>query len=211
MADIRELFTVYKTTCLVNGKIYIGVHKTRDPNDAYLGSGLMFKAAIKKYGRASFTKEVLFVFATPEEMIAKEKELVDTDFCAREDTYNLHTGGSFTPHQGFSEDALQRIREASAKRVGWNHAEATKLRLRASKTGTKASAETVERLRAYPRTEEHRKKLSDAGKGRPVSAESRKKLSIASSGRKHSEEAKLKMKEAWGRRREKGETKSEAP
>lgn len=25
-------FIVYKTTCLVNGKIYIGVHQTEDPN-----------------------------------------------------------------------------------------------------------------------------------------------------------------------------------
>lgn len=34
-------YIVYKTTCLVNDKIYVGVHQTHDPNkfDGYLGRG----------------------------------------------------------------------------------------------------------------------------------------------------------------------------
>ena len=34
-------YIVYKTTCLVNNYIYVGVHKTKDPNifDGYLGRG----------------------------------------------------------------------------------------------------------------------------------------------------------------------------
>lgn len=34
-------YIVYKTTCLVNDKIYVGVHQTQDPNkfDGYLGRG----------------------------------------------------------------------------------------------------------------------------------------------------------------------------
>lgn len=85
-------YTIYKTTNLINGKIYIGKHKTLDPNDAYLGSGSAIKLAIKKYGRKNFMKEVLFIFDNEEEMNAKEKELVTLDFI-KENNYNETTGG----------------------------------------------------------------------------------------------------------------------
>ena len=34
-------YIVYKTTCLINNKIYIGLHKIEDPDifDGYLGNG----------------------------------------------------------------------------------------------------------------------------------------------------------------------------
>jgi len=91
------VFTVYRTTCLANGKIYIGVHKTRDPNDAYLGSGSVLQSAILKHGRDQFTKEVLFIFETRSEAYAKEKELVTAAFAKRADTYNLMEGGVESP------------------------------------------------------------------------------------------------------------------
>ena len=42
------MYTVYKTVCLVNDMFYIGVHKTDNPMDDYLGSGKRLKYAIKK-------------------------------------------------------------------------------------------------------------------------------------------------------------------
>lgn len=86
-------YTVYKTTHLSSGKTYIGMHATENPDDSYLGSGNLISRAIKKHGREAFSKEVLFVFATPEEMIAKEKELVTEEFISRDETYNLNVGG----------------------------------------------------------------------------------------------------------------------
>lgn len=49
---------IYKTTCLVNGKIYIGKHEG-DCNDNYLGSGELFLKAVRKYGRKNFKREIL--------------------------------------------------------------------------------------------------------------------------------------------------------
>lgn len=86
-------YTVYQTTNLVNGKIYVGSHQTESLDDDYLGSGNLIKAAIKKYGVASFKKEVLAVFDNPEAMSAKEAEIVTREFVDREDTYNLIPGG----------------------------------------------------------------------------------------------------------------------
>jgi len=65
---------IYKTTNLVNGKIYIGSDTKNfglgDP--VYLGSGLLIINAIRKYGSKNFTKETLHSCNTIDEL--KEKE-----------------------------------------------------------------------------------------------------------------------------------------
>lgn len=58
---MEEIGFIYKTTCLVNGKIYIGqhtlYHDKRD--DKYIGSGTIFLKALKKYGKKNFRREIL--------------------------------------------------------------------------------------------------------------------------------------------------------
>lgn len=86
-------YTIYKITNLLDGKIYIGSHKTKKLDDAYMGSGKILMRAQKKYGMENFKKEILFVFDNPEEMYAKEAELVNEEFLVTENTYNLKVGG----------------------------------------------------------------------------------------------------------------------
>ena len=69
------------------------MHKTKNPYDNYLGSGKLFKRAVKKYGEENFIKEVLFIFDTAEEMFAKEKEIVNKLFIESNNTYNIMEGG----------------------------------------------------------------------------------------------------------------------
>ena len=85
-------WTVYKTTNKINGNFYLGVHKTRDPNDSYLGSGSLLKQAIKKHGVENFVKEILFVFASPLPAFQKEKELVSLH-TTNSHCYNMKEGG----------------------------------------------------------------------------------------------------------------------
>jgi hypothetical protein len=86
-------YTIYKITNQIDGKFYIGSHKTKDLNDDYMGSGKYLRHAQEKYGIENFTKEVLFVFDTPEQMYDKEAEIVNEDFLATENTYNIKVGG----------------------------------------------------------------------------------------------------------------------
>jgi len=87
-------FYLYQITNLVNNKIYIGVHATKDMNDRYMGSGKNIQSAIKKYGVDNFCKVILFTFDNLEDMYAKEKEIVTEEFLLRKDTYNLRLGGT---------------------------------------------------------------------------------------------------------------------
>jgi len=87
------LFIVYQITNLVNGKIYIGVHQTEDPNDGYMGSGTVLRKAVQKYGEKSFHKKILHIYDNPTDMYSKERELVTESFIASKNTYNATSGG----------------------------------------------------------------------------------------------------------------------
>lgn len=86
-------YIVYKVTNKMNGKFYIGTHKTRNLDDHYMGSGKYLQRAIEKHGLKNFEKEILFIFDNSEDMYAKEAEIVNEDFLCDENTYNLKKGG----------------------------------------------------------------------------------------------------------------------
>lgn len=100
---------VYKTTNLVNGKIYIGVHSTTNLNDRYLGSGNRLALAFEKYGMENFSRDILEFFDTREECYKREAELVNTDFILRSDTYNITEGGYGV--RTHSPEGLQKLSE----------------------------------------------------------------------------------------------------
>lgn len=146
-------YTIYRTTNLITGQYYIGKHQTENPNDGYLGSGKWILAAIKKYGRRSFQKQVLFVFDTELQMNLKEKELITQEVVDDTTSYNLGVGGEGGPHfkgKKHSDETRAKISaiKQRQKRVYRRTAEDTaKMRAaRIANSGEWAGAETRRKL-----------------------------------------------------------------
>lgn len=154
------MYTVYKTTNLVNSKWYIGVHKTDNPNDWYLGSGSAIKAAIKKYGRKNFRKEILFITEEITEAYTKERELTET--FPQKDNYNMRLGGV----GGFTkENALKGSVAANKKMTSEKRSFNGKLGYKAANIDpSKAGRLGGLANRGIPKTEEHKQKLRDIWK-----------------------------------------------
>lgn len=169
-------YTIYKTTNLVNGMIYIGKHKTTNPNDSYLGSGAQFKEALAEFGRKNFKKEVLFIFDNKEEMNSKEAELVDIKFVLREDTYNMVLGGGSFGRSGIrcSSEHRRKMSEAKIGKTRKPFSEDHKKKIGESRIGFTHSNE------ARMKISKARKTQSGPNKGRKFSDEHRRKLSEAS-------------------------------
>lgn len=168
-------YYLYKITNLVNSKIYIGVHKTANLNDQYMGSGKVLTAAIKKYGMNNFKKEILEFFSSEKEMFLREEEVVTEDFLLREDTYNLRRGG----RGGF--DHINKDKELIKQR---------------NKKIANVRDFTNQRnsIRQVKKTDSYRKNMSESQKkrfehgpgtflGKTHTAESKKKISTSNKGR----------------------------
>ena len=113
----KKYYLIYQITNNINGKIYIGKHKTKNLEDGYMGSGKMINKAIdkplkhaqKKYGLENFTKTILYYLQNKEEMNLLEKMVVNEAFCKRKDTYNIKIGGDGGNNNNPDEDTLRGI------------------------------------------------------------------------------------------------------
>jgi len=167
-------YTVYQITNKINGKIYVGCHQTIELDDGYYGSGKIILRAVEKYGIESFEKEILHVFETSEEMFQKEAEIVNEDFIARDDTYNLKVGG--TGGWDFVNNLPKNEKQLKASRA---QGFITRPSEKGRKTLSKASA-----LRWQ--NDDFRSKMENVAK-------------TSFRGKRHSEEAKKKIGDANSR------------
>lgn len=203
-------YTIYKTTNTVNNKIYIGLHRTKDPYDDYIGSGKAFQRAVEKHGKEKFVKEVLYIFDNEDDMICKEAEIVNAEFIQCDGNYNLAEGGKtakgYRHTEEWKEAASKRMQGSNNPQFGKKPSEETKkkrsesllkayaenpdLKLEKSRL-SKLNWETVDR-------EAVGKKISDALKG--VSKTEEHKLAMkeskAAKDNSHTEETKKKISES---------------
>lgn len=150
---------IYKTTNSINGKIYIGKSKYNDPS--YLGSGVILKQAIEKYGIESFTREVLEECSDDS---IDEREIYWIDHYKsfrREIGYNIAKGGTGGDTTTSHPNKVSIIEKRRQGQLSWyeslsesereHHNEKISLSKKGKsngRLGTHQTQETIEKIRS---------------------------------------------------------------
>lgn len=141
---------IYKITCLVNGKPYIGQTKQtlnrrigqHATADSYIGK------AIRKYGWENFTVEVLEECETPEQLNERERFWIACFNCKHPNGYNLTDGGDGS--LGCTQETRDKMSAAQRGEknhfFGKHHTVETRAKLKMANSGKKilTSANTVQ-------------------------------------------------------------------
>lgn len=108
---------LYETTNTINGKIYRGKHSTSNLEDGYIGSGIAFSFAVKKYGHECFTRRVVQWFDDEVSLDLAEREWITPEFVALKTNYNLVPGGQggAAPFSLMTAEARSERSKAAAK------------------------------------------------------------------------------------------------
>ena len=187
-------YTVYKITNKLNGKFYIGKHKTKNLDDGYMGSGKLIRSAIEKYGLENFEKEILFVFETELEMNEAEKSLV----VLNENSYNLCPGGQggfgYIHEHGLHLESLKKLdRKAIAQK-------SVITRLKNKKPMSEKTKQLISENNERTNVSRGLKNSLNL-KNKPKSEAHKLNIKKSILGKKHTEETKQKIRESIARKR----------
>lgn len=182
---------IYKITNNLNGKMYIGMHRSKSFDENYWGSGKIIVEAINKYGKDNFSREVILECDSEDELCKAEERIIRELNCVELDEYyNLKDGGigKFPVLSGESNGmyGVHRFGELNPN-YGKHHVFSDESRKNMS------DAHKGKKLSDY-----HRQRISEGNKGRTVSDETKLKLSIKAKNRvgwHHTDETKRKMSE----------------
>lgn len=92
-AENRKYHYIYKITCNVTNRFYIGMHSTNNLNDGYFGSGKRLWFSINYHGKENHTKEILEFLETRELLKERERSLVNKELLSDDFCMNLVIGG----------------------------------------------------------------------------------------------------------------------
>lgn len=90
----KTIHYIYKTTCLVTSRYYIGMHSTCNIDDGYMGSGKRLRYSIQKHGVDNHKKEIIEFFETRDLLIEAEKKSITPDMITDNNCMNLKEGGT---------------------------------------------------------------------------------------------------------------------
>lgn len=104
---------IYKTTNVLTGKYYIGMHSTDNLDDGYIGSGTQLKKSIKIHGLKKFKFEILEFLPDRQSLKEREREIVNEDTVKDKMCINLKVGGE----GGFVNEAHKKKFCSKGKQV----------------------------------------------------------------------------------------------
>ncbi len=90
----KKYHFIYKTTCLITNKYYIGMHSTDNLEDGYLGSGKKLWYSLNKYGKEKHKIEKLEFFKNRKKLKEREKQMVNEELLHDPLCMNLKEGGN---------------------------------------------------------------------------------------------------------------------
>lgn len=200
---------IYITTNTINGKKYIGRHKSNIFDDSYKGSGSIFLKAINKYGEENFKVSILEECSSEEELDEKEEYWINFyDAVNNDEFYNLSKSGYKRGVTGYkhSEESRNQISQSLYEFYG-NEELSRKTKQRISEKskgknngfyGKHHTEETRKKMSENWDYSEHftpevKKKISDSLKGRHHTEETKRKIGESQKGKIISEEARKKM------------------
>lgn len=89
----RAYHYIYKTTCIITERYYIGMHSTDDIDDGYIGSGTRLWHSIKKYGKENHKCEILEFLPDRKSLRNKEIEIINEELIRDPQCMNIMKGG----------------------------------------------------------------------------------------------------------------------
>lgn len=151
---------IYITTNMVNGMKYLGQKKFDRGWKNYLGSGTKFREDVKVFGRENFSRNIVFICHSPEELNMAEYELsVFLNVVDSDDWYNLCYGGGTISGFHHSDETKQKMSDAQAGERHWafgtHHTDEWKQHMRQILSGK-------------PRPDDVREKISNGLKGKYI-------------------------------------------
>jgi hypothetical protein len=179
MANLNKLkkyHFLYKTTNLLNGKFYVGIHSTSNLKDGYLGSGTQLRRSIRKYGIENFKLEILEFFENRELLVEREKELVNDELLKEPLCMNLKPGGSGglsnnTHLAKFLSSGVERRMWLMINDEEWKHKwnEAVKIGIvKAIESGSRKQKPLPYDWTGKNHTEETKRKMSEVMQGKGI-------------------------------------------
>lgn len=84
---------IYKTTCNITNRYYIGMHSTSNLEDGYMGSGKRLRYSLNKYGIQNHTKEIIEFLDDRISLAKRESEIVNEQSIDDPMCMNLKLGG----------------------------------------------------------------------------------------------------------------------
>lgn len=166
-----DTFMVYKITCLINNKIYIGYTKRtlekrfRSHIDASKKKKTKLYYAFKKYGIENFIIEELFKCYDKDEATNKEMELI-SEYNTMVGGYNMTVGGEGGPTTNGKPLTEEHKKNISKGQLGKVVSEETRKKIsnilkQKYKENPEMGKNLSEKLKGRVFTEEHKNKISE--------------------------------------------------